>query len=107
MLAPPIPVPATDGKVHLAYELVLTNTLQQEVTLTTLAAVAGDKTLLSLSGDGLAYWTRALGSSTPTAKLGPSQTALGWLDVALDKASALPTDITHEVGVSVPAPQPP
>ena len=107
VLAPPVPVPATDGKVHLAYELELTNTLQQEVTLTSLAAVAGDKTLLSLSGDGLAYWTRALGGSTPTTKLGPSQTGLVWLDVALDKASGLPTDISHSIGLTVPQPQPP
>ena len=27
VLAAPIPVPATDGKVHLAYELLLTNAL--------------------------------------------------------------------------------
>ncbi len=34
VLAAPVPVPATDGKTHLAYELELTNTLNQEVTLT-------------------------------------------------------------------------
>ena len=75
VLAPPIAVPGTDGRVHLAYELQLINTLAQEVTLTSVAAVAGDKTLLTLSGDGLAYWTQVLGSTTPTAKLGPAQTA--------------------------------
>jgi hypothetical protein len=107
VLAPPIPVPATDGKVHLAYELELTNVLQQEVTLTSLAAVAGDKTLLSLSGDGLAYWTRALGGSTPTTKLGPSQTGLVWLDVAVDKSAGIPGDITHSISLTVPQPQPP
>ncbi len=36
----PIPVPATDGKVHLAYELLLTNVLSQELTLTSLAVRA-------------------------------------------------------------------
>jgi hypothetical protein len=107
VLAPPIPVPATDGKVHLAYELELTNTLAQEVTLTSLAAIAGDKTLLSLSGDGLAYWTRVLGGSTPTTKLGPSQSGLVWLDVAVDKSSAVPSDITHTIALTVPLPQPP
>ena len=34
VIAAPIPVPATDGKVHLAYELQLTNVLDQELTLT-------------------------------------------------------------------------
>ena len=106
-LAPPIAVPGTDGRVHLAYELQLTNTLAQEVTLTSVAAVAGDKTLLTLSGDGLAYWTRVLGSTTPTVKLGPAQTAVVWLDVAVDEAASVPTDITHTIGMTVPPPQPP
>ena len=34
VIAAPIPVPATDGKVHLAYELLVTNVLNQELTLT-------------------------------------------------------------------------
>ena len=36
-VAAPVPVPATDGKVHLAYELQLTNALGQDVTLTSVA----------------------------------------------------------------------
>jgi hypothetical protein len=107
VLEAPIPVPATDGKVHLTYELQLTNALAQEVTLASLAAVAGDKTLLTLSGDGLAYWTRVLGGSTPTAKLAPSQTVLVWLDVAVDEASGPPTDISHTIGFTVAEPKPP
>jgi Peptidase family M23 len=107
VLAPPRPVPATDGKLHLAYELVLTNTLPQQITLTSLAALAGDKTLLSLSGDGLAYWTRPLGGATPTTKLGPAQTALVWLDVAVDKATPVPGDITHTIALTLTQPQPP
>ncbi|MBV9638918.1 MAG: M23 family metallopeptidase [Mycobacteriaceae bacterium] len=107
VLAAPVPVSATDGKVHLVYEIALTNTLQQAVTLTFLAAVASDKTLLSLSGDGLAYWTRVIGAATPTAKLGPAQTALVWLDLAVDKSAGMPADITHSIGLTVPQPQPP
>src|SRR3954466_12960890 len=42
VVAAPVPVPATDGKTHLAYELELTNTLNQEVTLTSVAVHAGD-----------------------------------------------------------------
>ena len=54
VIAPPIPVPATDDKVHLAYELLLTNVLNQELTLTSLDVRASDKTLLNLAGDRLA-----------------------------------------------------
>jgi hypothetical protein len=107
VLAPPVPVPATDGKVHLAYELKLTNVLDQEVTLTSVGVRSGDRTLLDLSGDRLGYWTRVIGTSSPTTKLGPAQTGVVWLDVALEKDEAIPTDLVHLVGISVPKPMPP
>ena len=112
VIAEPIPVPATDGKDHLAYELKLTNVLGQDVTLTSVAVVAGDKTLLSLSGDGLAYWTRIVGSQAPTRTIGAAQTAIVWLDVALDrpvdgKPAAIPANLTHAIGLSIPEPNPP
>ena len=91
VVAAPVPVPATDGKTHLAYELQLTNTLGQEVTLTSVAVLAGDQTLLTLAGDKLGYWTRVYGTSTPTTKLGPAQGGAVWLDVALDTSAPLPT----------------
>jgi hypothetical protein len=113
VVAEPVPVPATDGKDHLAYELKLTNVLGQDVTMTSLAVVAGDKTLLSLAGDKLAYWTRVLGNTAiPSATLGAGQSALVWLDVALErpadgKPASVPTTLTHTIGVSIPKPQPP
>lgn len=103
----PVPVAATDGKTHLAYELMLTNTLGQEVTLTSVAVRAGDQTLLTLTGDTLSHWTRALGKSTPTTQLGPGQAGLVWLDVALDKSAAVPAELTHTIGVTIPDPSPP
>src|SRR4029078_75672 len=107
VVAAPVPVPATDGKTHLAYELQLTNTLNQEVTLTSLAVHAGDKTLLTLAGDKLGYWTRVYGTPTPTTKLGPAQGGAVWLDVALGAAARLPTDLLHTVSFTVPKPTPP
>jgi Peptidase family M23 len=107
VIASPIPVPATDGKVHLAYELLLTNVLNQELTLTSLDVRASDHALLNLAGDRLAYWTRVLGNPEPTTKLGPAQAATVWLDVALDPGAAVPEELEHAVGVSVTQPQPP
>ena len=107
VLAAPIPVPTTDGKVHLAYELQLTNALAQDVTLTSVSVHAGDRTLLSLPGDRLAYWTRVFGNPAPTTVLGPAQTGSVWLDVTLDKDQAIPDQLTHAVGITVPEPMPP
>jgi hypothetical protein len=107
VLAPPMPVAATDGKTHLAYELVLTNTTNQPVTLTSVAAVSGAKTLLHLSGTDLASWMRTPGTPTPTATVGSAQTALIWLDITVDDAAGIPTDISHIIGMSLPQPRPP
>ena len=72
VVAAPVPVSATDGKIHLAYELELVNAMGFDVTLTSLAVKSGDETLLTLAGDKLAYWTRALrGCQTPTTNFGP------------------------------------
>ena len=107
VIVPPIPVPATDGKIHLAYELLLINVLSQELTLTSLDVRASDQTLLNLAGDRLAYWTRVIGNPTPTTKLGPAQSAVVWLDVALDPGATVPAELVHAVGVSIAQPQPP
>jgi hypothetical protein len=107
VIAPPIPVPATDGKVHLAYELLLTNVLNQELTLTSVDVRASDHTLLNLTGDRLAYWTRVFGTPQPTTKLGPAQAAAVWLDVALDQGATVPVELEHAVGVSMAQPKPP
>ena len=106
-LAEPIPVPATDGKVHLAYELLLTNVLPQEVTLTSVTVLDRDVALLTLAGDQVSKWTRLLGTPTPTTKVSPSATAVVWLDVQLDKDAAVPQTLTHSIGVSLSEPQPP
>lgn len=105
VLAAPIPLPATDGKIHLAYELLLTNASGQEVQLTSVAAVADGKTLLRLSGDGLAYWTRVLGTDDPTTTLGIGVTATVWLNVAVDEPADSPATIEHVIGVSLAQPE--
>jgi Peptidase family M23 len=112
VVAEPIPVPATDGKDHLAYELKLTNVLGQDINLTSLAVISGDKTMLSFSADKLAYWTRVMGNPAPTTSLGPGQSALVWLDVALDRpagggAGSIPTSLSHTIGITATQPSPP
>jgi Peptidase family M23 len=107
LVAAPVPVRATDGKIHLAYELQLTNVLNQDVTITSVKVLARDQTVLRLTGDQVADWTRVIGTQTPTTKLGPGQSGIVWLDVALDESAAVPTDLVHAVGISIPKPTPP
>jgi hypothetical protein len=108
VLAAPVPVPTTDGRTHLAYELMLTNTMPGNVTLNSVSAKDGDRTLLTLSGDSLKYWTRLVGSPATGANvLGPGQSAYVWLDVVADDPSQVPAELTHSVGVTVSKPMPP
>jgi hypothetical protein len=107
VLAPPVPVPATDGRTHLAYELMVTNTLPGDVTMTSLTVQSGDKKILTLAGDNLKYWTRALGNSAaPTVVVGAGQSALVWLDVVIDQGAQVPADLTHSVNLNVSKPLP-
>lgn len=108
VIASPIPVPATDGRTHLAYELMLTNFSNGDATLNSLTALAGDKKLLTLSGDNLKYWTRVVGNTTtPANVIGSGQSAIVWLDVIVDNGAQVPTDITHSVALTVAKPIPP
>jgi hypothetical protein len=107
VVAPPVPVHTTDGKVHLAYELKVDNALDSDVTIASVAVNAGDKSLLTLAGDKLPYWTRASGNPAPTAKLGPAQGGAIWLDIVLDGNETVPQELTHTIVVNVAKPAPP
>jgi murein DD-endopeptidase MepM/ murein hydrolase activator NlpD len=107
VVAAPVPVPATDGRTHLAYELLLTNTLNQEVTLQTVAVYGDEASLLSISGAGLAHWTRVLGDAgKPTTTIGPAQTAAVWLDATVAPGN-VPGRLDHAVTVALSRPTPP
>ncbi|MUL67440.1 peptidase M23 [Mycobacterium sp. CBMA 234] len=107
VVAAPIPVPATDGRVHLAYELLLTNSSPESVTVDSLSVMGPAGPVLQLSGAGLAYWTRTMGTRASTTDLGPGQRATVWLDVGLPTGSAVPKQLSHRVVVKVPKPVPP
>ncbi len=107
VVAEPIPVPATDDKVHLAYELQLTNVTSHDVTLTTITVLDRDVALLNLTGEELGRWTKVIGNPAPTTKLGAAQAAVVWIDVALEKGSPVPTRLTHAISLSNSQPAPP
>ena len=107
VVAAPVPVLASDQKMHLAYELMVTNTLGSDVALNSLTVASGDDKLLTLAGDKLAYWTRVLGDGqTPATRLGPGQSGLIWVDVAVDRG-AVPTTLQHTLAIAPSKPSPP
>jgi hypothetical protein len=98
-LAAPVPAPSTDGRVHLAYELELTNVLSQSVTLQAVRVLTGDATLLELSGDPLAAHTQIVGGGFGEVELGPGASGRIYLDVVVEP-DAVPDTLRHELDVA-------
>ncbi|PRH78599.1 M23 family peptidase [Streptomyces solincola] len=101
---PPRWFEGTDGKVHLVYELRLTNALAGPVTVKTVTS-KDEKTrkdIARLSGSSL---TNAMTPMTQPDKAGTtipaSSTSVVWMDVTLP-GGAPPSKITHAVNLDVP-----
>lgn len=114
----PAPVEMTDGRVHLTYELVLTNIAPAPVRVdrvelhdaATSALVPGATARVDLTP--LQVGTMAEGVGDPGAgntsvTIAPTTTYLAWLDVVFPQRSAVPPTIEHVVSGAVLAPQAP
>ena len=103
VVAAPIPVTGSDGRVHLVYELRLTNTGSQPATITSLQVKGDGRTLVDLSGDALTPWFQALGGGPKTGTvLAPGQQGLVWIDATLNSPDDVPTSLGHVVNVNFP-----
>nr|CRL71044.1 metalloendopeptidase-like membrane protein [Mycolicibacterium malmesburyense] len=106
-ISQPVPVRATDGNMHLVYEIGLTNTLPNPLTLKSITVLDRDVALLDLEDNQLAHWTRIIGTPSPTTTIGPAQTAIVLFDVALEDGAEMPTRLTHAVSLANPDPMDP
>jgi biotin carboxyl carrier protein len=98
----PAPVLGTDGKVHLAYELFLTNAISLPFAVSSLdiADPATGETLLTIGPDDIQRDITRLGDDAEgTDETGPitiaqSETWIAWIDVAVDP-DAVPAQLQH------------
>ncbi|MFS0732329.1 M23 family metallopeptidase [Microbacterium sp. 1P10UB] len=98
VLSEPRGVPSTDGRVHVAYELHLSNMTSQSATIQRIdVRDQNDDSVETLDGDEIDSWVRILGASSPGRTVGPGQGALVWLDVVVDSMDELPTTLSHDV----------
>ncbi len=107
VLAAPVPVPATDGRVHLAYELQVTNVLSSPATLAAVEVVGDGRSLLRLEGDALGAWTKPFGGDPGNRQLQAGQGGLIWLDVSLAPTDPVPARLEHRLDVQFAQPDPP
>ena len=106
VLTDPAPVLMSDGKQHLAYELLVTNPTPLPVQLDTVEVrdAADGRVVHSLSGAGLAAQLSPLGTEPPeTPPTDPpppivsTGTVVVWLDVALPTRDDVPRRVDHRV----------
>lgn len=107
VVAPPQPVLASDGRRHLAYELLLINRSfnpPAKVGLRGVEALAGGKVVGSLAGKRLAAVTFPFGDTEPGSVLDKGEAAYVMMDVSFPRGAKVPRRIVHRLSI---APQPP
>jgi Peptidase family M23 len=116
LLTRPAPVLGTDGFVHIAYELVLTNVTSLAIRIDAVQVrnARTGRVLLSLAGNALRSNLNPVGgpvasgsqaSSTATT-VRPSEAVIVWLDVRVRRYSDVPTVLDHHVVAAPVAPPP-
>ena len=113
VLTHPSAVRGTDGLLHIAYELVVTDATQfaAEVERVEVRDARTERVLLTLSGDALSSRMNPVGGqpagSAPhsTTLLASSGSAVIWLDVVVRRKADLPEVLDHRVeSATVPTP---
>ena len=90
-------VAASDGDVHIVYDLVMTNIFTSPVTIASVEVLTTDgEPLLRLEGDALLAVTRPVFGDTPTLIAPTSGAIVTLVDIPLP-ADDVPERLTHRV----------
>jgi hypothetical protein len=93
----PLRVTASDGMVHLEYDLVLTNVFTTPVTISSIDVLTPEgESLLRLEGDSLKAMTRPLFGSTPTDVVPQAGAVAAIIDVVVPP-DQVPERLTHRI----------
>jgi hypothetical protein len=101
-------VRANDGRVHVDYDLLLTNTFVGDVTLKRLTVRAGGRVLQRLGPKRFAAHTHPiLKESIPVSTISPSSTVMVLVDVPLPRGERIPKRLSHRISYKLPKDFPP
>jgi hypothetical protein len=109
VVAPPQPVLASDGRRHLAYELLLINRSfnpPAKIALRSVKTLADGKVVGSLAGKRLAAVTFPFGGTEPGSVLGEGEAAYVMMDVSFPPGAKVPRRLDHQVSVEPQSPNP-
>ncbi len=102
---PPRWFEGADERVHLAYELLLTNAFPVPVTVSAVEVLDAEsgRSVMSLSGDALSASMSLLTTpTTPSVDLPPSTVGVVWFDITLADEQEIPAVVEHRVTATVP-----
>jgi hypothetical protein len=102
----PIPFTGSDGRVHLVYELWMTNFSSANVAVEEVEVLGDGNMLQTLDASAVARRLQPAGLRESAGTLGKSTQALLFLNVNLASGVEIPKQITHHVSVRVNAAPP-
>lgn len=104
VVAEPEPVEAADGRVHLAYELLLINRSflpPAKATVKSVQVLAGGKVVASLSGKRLREVMVRFGDPTkPGTTLDEGEAGFVLIDVSLQRGAKIPSRLSHRLRIA-------
>lgn len=113
VLSTPQPFPGSDGRRHIAYELMVSNVLPigpgdtpYTVTIKSVRTLGEGRVLNSLAGDELNLRSIPFGATEPGATLSGGRSGFILMDVSLPLNAKLPKRLVHRFRVSVSPPNP-
>ena len=93
------PVLGSDDRVHLAYELIVTNPSNMFITVDKVEAIdPSGKVLATMSGEALAKMTRRYSGSNNL--WGPGQSGIIFMDVTLEPGDDVPASVAARMTIS-------
>jgi Peptidase family M23 len=109
VLTTPQAVKMSDGKYHLAYELLLTNATDVDVDVQSVAVrdASNGHVVMSLTGTALSAEMNPIGNATPSetsTTMSSSSISIVWLDVTFPTKDDIPQKLDHRVAGTVLTP---
>jgi hypothetical protein len=102
----PVPFVGSDGRVHLVYELWMTNFSSGDVTVEKVEVLGDGNVLQSFDAETVAQRLQPAGKREPVGKLAGSVEALLFLHVTLAPGAAIPARLRHRVALHANAAPP-
>src|SRR5580704_15682268 len=102
----PVPFMGSDGRIHLVYELWMTNFSSADIAVQKVEVLGDGATLQSLDTAAVTQRLQPVGLREPVGKLAKSTNALLFFNVSLAPGAEIPRQLSHRVTINASAAPP-